>query len=354
VPDRGQPTKKNRLFFVGDIFIQRNDTLANTFGRYIWAMHLGMLIQLLAICADANFTNAMVAQSFPLVSVIIPTHNRRHLIEPAIASVLTQRYPNYELIIVDDASTDGTSAWLKAQYPQIKLIELSDNQGASGARNTGIKAAQGEFIAFLDSDDQWHTEYLAQQVEAIEKVPNAAFVFCNHVEVSQDGKLLKTLKYKPSDQYRDLVHRLLTGVFIFTMSVVVVRRAALQAVGSLDTRLTIAHDRELYIRLLSIGSMAHVDQVLVTRVMHNSNISADYLRWAREVFMIIDIFFSRPSSKAYQDLAPRIRSHWALIIAREVWQRQRNPRIYAQMILKAVIADPGLLWRKVKAKLVKA
>jgi glycosyltransferase involved in cell wall biosynthesis len=104
----------------------------------------------------------------PLVSVIIPTYNRAHLIGRAIASVLAQTYRNFEIIVVDDASTDDLAAALaEADCPQLRCFTHPRNRGAAAARNTGIAAANGEFVAFLDSDDVWYPEKLAEQVAAM-------------------------------------------------------------------------------------------------------------------------------------------------------------------------------------------
>src|SRR5713226_7707474 len=98
------------------------------------------------------------------VSVIMPTFNRRRVIGRAISSVLSQTYSDYELIVIDDGSTDGTSDWLAQEYPGVRLIRCASNRGAAGARNFGFEAARGEFIAFLDSDDVWTPEYLQHHI----------------------------------------------------------------------------------------------------------------------------------------------------------------------------------------------
>ena len=97
----------------------------------------------------------------PTVSVIIPTYNRAHLVGRAIKSVLNQTYRDFEIIVVDDGSTDNTKDIIKEfqkKDKRIKYIPYEKNKGGSAARNTGIKAAKGEYIAFLDSDDEWAYE----------------------------------------------------------------------------------------------------------------------------------------------------------------------------------------------------
>jgi len=292
----------------------------------------------------------MTAQH-PLVSVIVPTYNRRELIEPAVKSVLNQTYGNYELWIIDDASTDGTADWIAQHYPQAKLIRLTENVGAAEARNVGIRAAKGGLVAFLDSDDHWTPDYLEIMVRSLLKNPNASFVFCNHREVSK-GDTIKQCIYRPLPQYQDLVHRSLADVFIYTMSAVVVQKTALDKCGLLDQRLIICHDRELYIRLLQVGEMAHVQESLVTRVMHDQNISTDYQRWAKYVFLMLDIFFSNSQNQGYKHLEPTVRSAWAMVIARYIWRTEKSLWSSSLMVLRAVSAAPKLMLRKLQKKVI--
>lgn len=110
--------------------------------------------------------------SKPIVSVVIPTYNRAHCVSDAIDSVLTQSFQDFELIVVDDGSTDETPDIVSAYGDRIKLIRQK-NSGASAARNAGIRAAQGEWVAFLDSDDTWEPEKLKVQVEDLRANPGA-------------------------------------------------------------------------------------------------------------------------------------------------------------------------------------
>src|SRR5512138_1185650 len=108
--------------------------------------------------ATVSVTNNAVEQRTPLVSVVIPTYNRAPLLERAIHSVLSQTYTNLEVIVIDDASTDDTQDRIKnLQLADIRIqyIRHDRNRGSQAARNTGIHAAKGKYVAFLDSDDEW-------------------------------------------------------------------------------------------------------------------------------------------------------------------------------------------------------
>ena len=100
------------------------------------------------------------------IACIIPTYNRKHLLQRTIESVYHQTYPCNEIILVDDGSTDGTSEWIKEKYPQIFFL-FQKNQGVSSARNKGIKAASSKWIALLDSDDEWLPNKLEKQVKLL-------------------------------------------------------------------------------------------------------------------------------------------------------------------------------------------
>ncbi len=112
-----------------------------------------------------------------LVSVIIPTYNRAHLIKRSAMSVLNQTYGNLELIIVDDGSTDNTEEVVKSIDDDRVIYIKQPNQGACAARNNGIDHAQGEFIAFQDSDDEWHVDKLEKQIKCL-KETGADMVYC--------------------------------------------------------------------------------------------------------------------------------------------------------------------------------
>jgi glycosyltransferase involved in cell wall biosynthesis len=125
------------------------------------------------------------------VSVIIPTHNRKQMLARAVDSVLRQSHPHWELFIVDDGSNDGTEAWARTlSDPRICYLRHSTNQGACAARNTGIRAASGDFIAWLDSDDEWWPDKLERQLQRFAQTSDPALgvVTCGVIFAREDGK----------------------------------------------------------------------------------------------------------------------------------------------------------------------
>lgn len=126
----------------------------------------------------------------PTVSVIIPTHNRANLIGKAIDSVLDQTCQDFEIIVIDDGSTDNTAEIVKG-FDDFKIHYISHelNRGTSAARNTGIKASRGEYIALLDSDDEWLPEKLDRQVEVLQDEPSeVGVVYSDVLYIDENGK----------------------------------------------------------------------------------------------------------------------------------------------------------------------
>ena len=143
-----------------------------------------------------------------LVSVIMPAYNSEAFIAESIRSVIQQTYQDWELLIIDDASTDDTRKIIGKLYQEdnrIRLLENSANRGTHHTRNKGIKAAQGDFIAFLDADDLWKPEKLQKQLEVLSQ-ENYSACFSSYELISEDGaKLQKKIEALPELEYQKLL-----------------------------------------------------------------------------------------------------------------------------------------------------
>lgn len=283
----------------------------------------------------------------PEVSVIIPTYNRKHFIDKAIESVLNQTYQNYELIVVDDGSSDGTAELIAANYPSVKLVRWEVNRGATVVLNEGIRLATGEFIAFLDSDDQWKPGYLEAQIKALKENPKAVTSYCNYIELKTKDGSEAYMDIKPWPIYPNLTHQLLMDNVIQSMSLVVVRRQALLQAGCLNETLKISYDRELQLRMLYQGEIIHVPEYLVIKVSHGGNIVGNYRLWAKEVLMLLDIFFADERSQPYKHLEAKARSHWSLKLAKIVWLSHHDLIFVLQMIARGFWFDSSLVRQRV-------
>jgi glycosyltransferase involved in cell wall biosynthesis len=203
----------------------------------------------------------------PLVSTIIPTYNRAHLVREAVDSVLAQTYPNVELIVVDDGSTDDTQAQLKRYGNRIRVL-TQQNAGPSAARNRGIEVSRGDLISFLDSDDLWLTTKLERQVsllqEAGESVPCC---LCNILMRWSDRDIpsfeISSLQPFVAEGIWNNVAEVLATRFVLFNQGALVRRHVLSTIGGFDESLRLLEDYELALRLSLQGPWAFIEEPLV-------------------------------------------------------------------------------------------
>lgn len=222
---------------------------------------------------DANTTGD------PLVSIVIPTYNRKHFVGDAIESGLSQTYANCEIIVVDDGGTDGTADFLREQYGDRILLITQANQGPGIARNSGVAAAHGEFIHFLDADDRLHRQKVEIGLDVFRRRPQVSVVYTHFQFVAADGET--PVETPPFEQYtEDVFCELLkqTGCRILTSSSMI-RAEALRAIGGFanDADFRSAEDWDLFLRLAMRCKFHGIDQRLVYRRMHDSMISDERL-----------------------------------------------------------------------------
>ena len=198
----------------------------------------------------------------PRVSVVIPTFNRARVLSEAVDSALAQTFSDLEIVIVDDGSTDDTIGTVERRYasrPQVRLLQKA-NGGPATARNTGLKSAEGELIAFLDSDDLWLPGKLMLQVDLLDRTPEAGLVFCDRVGEGPDSPTrFETKGFKGDTSLKGILKK----GFPFATPSVIVRRSVLDEVGLFDEAFTCAEDWDLWIRILARFPITFVDKPLV-------------------------------------------------------------------------------------------
>jgi glycosyltransferase involved in cell wall biosynthesis len=210
----------------------------------------------------------------PTVSIIIPTHNRAKLVQEALRSVLGQTFQDYEVIIVDDGSSDNTRQVIKefTQHDKRMHYFCQSNRGPSAARNRGIRASKGQYIAFLDDDDMWLPEKLEKQMRLILADDNVSVAHCDFRFVDEHGNLTP-MRWRRAPRrgtlYEDLMY---DNVIAGSASAVLVRRQVLMDVGSFDEHLQACEDQDLWRRIALAHGFGYLDEVLVHVRWHAGNI----------------------------------------------------------------------------------
>jgi len=215
----------------------------------------------------------------PTVSIVIPTLNRAHLVSRAIKSVLNQTYQFFEIIVVDDGSTDETEKIIQEfRNKRIKYIKHKKSKGPGAARNTGIKASSGYYIAFLDSDDEWLPTKLEKQINLFKKNTfNTGLIYCGVAHIDQ---INRNVKEKWIPKYRGYVfEKNLSANFVVSgSSSVIVQRKALKKAGKFDESLPSCEDWDLWIRIANYFEFDYVPEILVNCFAHSERISSNFER----------------------------------------------------------------------------
>ena len=208
----------------------------------------------------------------PLVSVIIPTHNRAHFLAGAINSVLDQSFKDLEIIVVDDCSTDDTGAVMESfSRGQIRYFRHDSERGGAAARNTGIHQSAGEYVAFLDDDDEWYPEKLGRQVSTLLASPaEVGGVYTGYFMVDRsDGQIRGQMV--PTER-GDLYETLLAGNCIGSTSSMLLRRSCFEKVGIFDERLPSFQDYDLWLRIARKYQFDCIRQPLLKYFVHGEKI----------------------------------------------------------------------------------
>lgn len=268
----------------------------------------------------------------PEVSVIIPAYNRAHTVDRAIQSILNQSYQDFEIIVVDDGSSDNTSQIIsRLHHPSLRLLKHDTNRGAAAARNTGIRAAQGSFIAFLDSDDEWLPNKLAIQVDALKNAPEKFQASCTAYYLIE-GK--EVYEYVPSLS-TPWLKKLLMGNDLGMGSTFLASKRILDRIGLLDETLLRHEDWDWFIRYAQEYELLLLDKPL-TRVYHNTRPNAPILELAAERFVAKHGQVFSKFGKTYQRKA--LARTW-LEVAWNYYLGQRNPARERVYFWRAITTD---------------
>lgn len=227
----------------------------------------------------------------PLVSAIIPNYNYAQYVAEAVESALDQTYESLEVIVVDDGSKDGSLEVLEKFGDRIKVI-TKQNAGVSAARNTGVAASSGEYVAFLDADDAWLPEKIEKQLELFTTVTSVGMVHTGVVEVDESGARLRDDTNGMEGSVSGELLLFERPVILGGGSGIVVSRKAFEEAGGFDTRLSTSADWDFFYRIASRFSVGFVPDALLRYRIHGTNMHGNIAAMEHDMLLSYDKAFA--------------------------------------------------------------
>ncbi len=222
----------------------------------------------------------------PRVSVVIPAYNAESTLAGTLTSVFEQTYTDYEVIVVDDGSTDATPQLLAGYGDRLRVVHKENEGKPAAARNRGLEAARGTYVAFLDADDLWCPAKLAKQVALMDANPRIGLSFTAARIINGKGQVVQVNPCPPDG--RGAIYGLLSIRNIMVGSSVMVRRQAVEAVGGYDESLTSIENWDLWIRIAREWLVDYVDEPLTEYRKHDGNRSVNVELRRRNIFRILE------------------------------------------------------------------
>ncbi len=218
----------------------------------------------------------MISSQVPKVSVVIPTYNRPTSLSSAIVSVLNQEFQDFEIIVVDDASKDDSAYKIVCGFNdnRLKYIRHEKNKGGGAARNTGIIASKGKYIALLDDDDEWLSKKLQVQVDSLDNSsPDVGVIYTGYIKIdSTNGKVIKR---KIPTERGNIFNELLIRNCVGTASLPLLRKECFDKVGLFDESLCSYQDWDMWIRISKVFHFEFIKEPLVKYYVHKNKISTN-------------------------------------------------------------------------------
>ncbi len=215
------------------------------------------------------------------VSVIIPSFNRASVLPRALDSVLAQTHEAAEIIVVDDGSSDGTNALIERDYPGVKLLNQG-NQGVSSARNAGASVSTGEWLAFLDSDDEWLPEKLSYQLTCARDNPHISLIHSDEIWIRRGVRVNQMRKHRKSGGQ---IFEYCLPRCVISPSAVMMSKALFDRLGGFDEDLPACEDYDLWLRVCHQYEVAYIEHPLILKYGgHEDQLSAKY--WGMDRFRV--------------------------------------------------------------------
>jgi glycosyltransferase involved in cell wall biosynthesis len=279
-------------------------------------------------CAEEN-----AVDQDPLVSVVIPCYNGEAFIQEAITSALTQTYQRVEVIVINDGSTDRSAEIIQAL--PVRYIH-QENRGLTPSRNRGIEESRGSYIVFLDADDRLLPDAIETGLKVLQEHPECAMTIGDHFFVREDGSYLAPShkEFRASAHYEAL----LISNFIEMISSVLFRRSVFEAVGAFDTRLRVAEDYELYLRIARDFPVCCHTAVVAEYRQHTSNVSHD-----SELMLTLTLqVLKREARHSFAD----IRRLDAFLQGLRTWRKRYGRQLTVELARSFSTLKPSDLLRK--------
>lgn len=195
------------------------------------------------------------------ISVVIPSYNRKEFLKRSLDSAINQTKKPLEIIVVDDGSTDGTEAMIKSDYDFVKFIKQK-NKGVSAARNIGIKVSIGEWICFLDSDDEWKKDKLEKQINVMKSNPGYKFFHSNEIWIKNGLRINQKKKHK---KYGGDIFDKCLDMCRISPSSVMIDKTVFDEVGNFNEDLVVCEDYELWLRICDKYRVFFIDEPLIIK-----------------------------------------------------------------------------------------
>jgi len=217
----------------------------------------------------------------PQVSVIIPTYNRANFLIDAVESVIAQSYQDFELLVIDDGSTDNTKQLLTSYKKRIRY-HFQENRGVSSARNLGMQLTSGQYVAFLDSDDHWLPQKLEKQIEIMEREPELQLCHTEEIWIRRGVRVNPKKKHQKRGGY---IFPYCLPLCVISPSSVMIRRTLFEELGTFDEDLPACEDYVLWLRICQHYPVHFIETPLLTkRGGHEDQLSRRY--WGIDRFRI--------------------------------------------------------------------
>jgi glycosyltransferase involved in cell wall biosynthesis len=279
----------------------------------------------------------------PTVSIVLPTYNRLALLREAVDSVRAQTFDDWELIVADDGSDDGTAEYLDAlasEDARIVVLRLPHTANLPRIRNAAIERARGEWVAFLDSDDAWRAHKLRAHLDAHRANPRAGWSYSGRSIMDDAGQTLPDARFEPWRPHSGHVARLLlTHEAMVAFPSVVVRRALLREVGGMDEGLVFSTDYDLELRLAARAECICIPEPLVRVRVHAGSTTRRRVEVNESFIRVYEKFAAADGSPEVRRICRRQQAYYARWVAR-YRIAERKPGAALRAVLYGLRMDP--------------